>query len=493
LSTTENSKVGRVVSTDQSPTFDTIDVRLDPGKTVLPGQLLYAIVDHRGEEKTAILRVSGGQEHNEYETPLNSQVRDTFHLESSRGREDLLRKYVVVGSQPIDVLVKKDGGYITEDPTFIIPAGSEVFEDVAGLTGQVLGFEDPAAPGAMVFGTTVGGGGVTVAMSANKILPRHSLIVGSTGTGKSYLAGVQTEELKKQGIRHVNIDVHGELIIAAKELGGTSIVPGKDLTVKLSSLQEPELLNMLPLVNELHIDIVSKAFLNLKAKGQEFGIREFRAEAMNVAAGYGVRQNTLDIVDARIDTLSRVRILGQGVDWAEALKGEGAFVNVDCRDIGHSELMIVVAAVARELMTLRKRGTIPPLVLSMDEAHMFLPAASSSASSQVLAEIIRFGRHFGMGIIISTQSPGDIDRQIARITNTRFIFAIEPSELNAIAGLLSDCPPELIRSIPRLPVGTCLMVGSRETVRHAQLIRIRARKTTHGGQTPSMLPVPAGV
>jgi len=481
-----NSKVGRVVSNPDSPSFTKVDVRLDSQKTVLPGQLLYALVEHKGERKTAILRVSQAVEHNEYETPLSSHIRDVFSLDSSRGREDLLRKYVVVQTQPIDVLVKHDGGYRSEDPSFVVPAGSEVFEMLPGLTGVVLGFADPKSKDAIVLGIAAGGVDIVAALSADKALPRHILIVGSTGTGKSWLVGAISEELKRVGIRFVNIDVHGELRQATMEQKGLNLIPGKTLTVRLSSLQEPELLNMVPIQNELHVDIVTKAFLNLKGEGKDFRVEDLKAEALNVAETYGVKQNTLDIVDARLETLKRVKIIGEGVDWAKLLDADGAIVNLDCRNLGHSELKIVVAAIARELMNLRRRDEIPPLVLAMDEAHLFLPARESSPSSQVLGEIIRFGRHYAMGILISTQSPSDIDREIAKITNTRFIFAIEPSELNTIYGLLADCPPELVQSIPRLPVGTCLLVGSRETVKHALLVRIRARTTTHGGETPRM-------
>ena len=94
-----------------------------------------------------------------------------------------------------------------------------------------------------------------------------------------------------------------------------------------------------------------------------------------------------------------------------------------------------------------------------------------------------------MGIIVATQSPVDIDRRIAKITNTRFIFAIEPSELPSIAGLLGDAPPELIQALPRFKVGTCLLVGSRETVKHSLVIQVRKRSTTHGGETPMMTDV----
>ena len=182
--------------------------------------------------------------------------------------------------------------------------------------------------------------------------------------------------------------------------------------------------------------------------------------------------------------------MGAGFDWASALSKPGALVNLDCRDLGHSELRIVVGAVARDLMNLRANGKIGPLVLSMDEAHLFLPGGESTPSATVLGELIRFGRHHGVGIIIASQSPSDIDRRIAKITNTRFFFAMEPSELASVSGLLSDASADLVQNLPRLRVGTCLLVGSRETVKHALVMQVAKRTTTHGGETPQMIENP---
>jgi DNA helicase HerA-like ATPase len=118
---------------------------------------------------------------------------------------------------------------------------------------------------------------------------------------------------------------------------------------------------------------------------------------------------------------------------------------------------------------------------------MFIPQGEESPSSQVLREVIRWGRHYGVCLILITPSPTDIDRKTIRITNTRFIFAIEPDQLEALRGVFADAPEEIIHRLPKLEQGTCLLTGSRETVRHALLVKIKARKTTHGGTTPDIV------
>jgi uncharacterized protein len=342
-------------------------------------------------------------------------------------------------------------------------------------------------PCAIQIGNVLGNPDINVTLDANKTLPRHILVVGSTGTGKSYLIGLLTEKLSKMGIRHVNIDVHGELCDATTQLKGQNLLPGKDLTVKLSSLEEPEILGMLPIQNQLHIDIVSRAFLGLKKTGRPFGVSDLERVAGETAVDFGSGKSTLSIISSRIQTLNSVSIIGFGFDWKNALKEDGALINLDCRDLGQWELRTVVGAVSRELMTLRKKNEIQPFVLSMDEAHLFLPAGDSSPASQVLSELIRMGRHFGAGIIVSSQTPAGIDPRITKITNTRFIFAIEPSELASVSGLLGDTPQDIVSALPRLKVGTCLLAGSRETVKHSMIIEVQKRVTKDSGTTPLMI------
>jgi Cdc6-like AAA superfamily ATPase len=484
-------KIGRVVSTEKSPSFINVDVRLDPGNFVRPGQLLFAnIGSHQSENQYAVLRVSSAKEINPYENPLSSSVRDKFNIESSRGREDLLRKYVVVSTQLIEIIsIDENGNFNSEEPSIIVKAGTEVFETMLEMTSSILGFPDSDSPTAISIGTAIGTENIQVNLDANKALSRHFLIVGSTGTGKSYLIGLITEELKRLGIRHINIDVHGELNEATEQLNGQVLLPGKDLTVELSSLQEPEVLSMIPIQHQTHIDIVSRAFLTLKKDKRHFDANDLERRAMVVSDQFGSAKSTKSIVSARILSLNGVSILGSGFDWSKALKDDGALINVDCRDLGHWELTTVVGAVARELMHLRKKGDIEPIVISMDEAHLFLPGGDKTPSSQVLAELIRMGRHHGVGIIVSSQSPADIDRRITKITNTRFIFAIEPTELKAISGLLGDTPTDLMDNIPRLRVGTCLLAGSRETVKHSLVVKVGKRNTKDGGTTPLFLEI----
>jgi hypothetical protein len=119
LNKLSQDRIGRVVATQDGPSFSQVDVRLEPGQSVKPGQLLFAQAEETDlERRYVVLRVYSAKETNPYETPLSSQVRDAFNMEPSRGREDLLRKFVVAICQPIELVnVKPDGNFSCEEPS----------------------------------------------------------------------------------------------------------------------------------------------------------------------------------------------------------------------------------------------------------------------------------------------------------------------------------------------------------------------------------------
>ena len=478
--------VGNVVSDEKTPSYSTVLCHLLPGKTTRPGELLMVEIEEGLHYSLG--RVREGREVNPYETADLSHMRGLLGLESPSKREDLPRKFKVVSLDLLEELIMEEGNnWRLREPQTIIPAGSKIFKATEETAALAVGLKKNGNGGVDI-GNVVGSQDLRVVLDANKVFPRHVLIVGTTGTGKSWLRGVLAEEINALGIPQVNIDLHGEATEAAKELGGQNLIPGTTLTVKLSSLTEPEVLGLIPYLHELHEQIVTRAFLELKKKAgpEGFGLDELLREVDKVGQQFGAKPPTMSIVRARLEALRYVRVIGKGVNWANLLK-PSAFINIDCRGVSHGELQAIAGAVGRELLGLRMRKMVPPLILSIDEAHMFIPYGEESPSSQVLREVIRWGRHYGICLILITPSPTDIDRKIIRITNTRFIFAIEPDQLDALRGVFADAPEEIIYRLPKLEQGTCLLTGSKETVRHALLVKIKARKTTHGGATPDII------
>jgi DNA helicase HerA-like ATPase len=117
--------------------------------------------------------------------------------------------------------------------------------------------------------------------------------------------------------------------------------------------------------------------------------------------------------------------------------------------------------------------------------HLFVPDENSPCK-QIIREGVRIGRHHGISIILMTQSPVDIDKRSIRQCNTRFVFALEPDQLEAIRGVKADASEEMLRTLPKMPRGTCLIAGTYESIKHTIPVEIRSRTTPEGGKAPDI-------
>ena len=219
------------------------------------------------------------------------------------------------------------------------------------------------------------------------------------------------------------------------------------------------------------------------AHGENFGVQDLREEIMRLAPILEMKSNTSTPAAARVESLHRLSYIGAPFDWEAALK-PGAFVNIDCRRMLVSDIRLVTAAVARDLQRLARANRIPFLVFSVDEFHLVAPNGEEVVTKQVLREIARLGRHLRIGLILTTQSPSDVDRPILKRLLTRFLHAIEPDQLDALRGVFSDAPDSLVKGLPKMPRGRCVVTGVFETVKHAVVADIRRRVTTDGGGNP---------
>jgi DNA helicase HerA-like ATPase len=142
--------------------------------------------------------------------------------------------------------------------------------------------------------------------------------------------------------------------------------------------------------------------------------------------------------------------------------------------------------VLRELQDLRLRNFIPPYVAVIDEAHLFVPQGEGSPCKQIIREGVRIGRHHGICLVLLTQSPVDIDKGVIRQCNTRLVFALELDQLDAIRGVKADASEEMLRALPKMPRGTCILSGTYESIKHAIPVKIRTRHTkdSEGGKAP---------
>lgn len=495
--------IGSVIADDVSPSFDVFRFKANANEYVYPGTLVGTYI---ADKKFLIGRVSASIEVNPHESASRAKVREAMEIEADYPKEEfstsIFRVYEadIIEEGLVIVEGEKSRLEITE-PSDMAKAGAKVFIPSEMVIAQAMGFEKEPQK-ALCLGRTritaedvlsTGKSIFNNVLLKPEIIQRHIFIGGTTGSGKSYAAGIILEEINKFGIPIVILDSQNEYIGLAEDLEGKVLRPGVDYTVRLSSLTEAEVLELVPTLRGTHgYELLAFSFLGLKREilsglRREFGLADLITRMKADGPTLNLKTESIQIAIRRTQSsLERHRFLGERTNWIPLIT-QYPVINVDCGDLDQGQLQLVVGATLRELQHLRINNQIPPYVAVLDEAHLLVPEGEDSPCKQVIRENVRIGRHYGICMILITQSPVDIDKKTIRQCNTRFIFALEPDQLDSIRGVKADTTEDMLHRLSKMPRGTCLLSGTYETIKHAIPIKIRSdRKTKPGGTAPDI-------
>ena len=500
--------IGTVVSDSDTPTFEIVRIKLKANQDVRPGTLLR-IPTFRNQEATELIgRIRSAYEHNPNESAQDINVRDSLDLSPNYPKEEdstiIFRQIEVDLIEEIYTIKegeKKDEKDI-RSPQTLPNSGAKVFlasdEEIIASLGLAKSAEE-----GLSIGKTVGGKQTEILLKRESI-QRHMFICGTTGSGKSYSLKVIAEELRKQGLPIIFIDTQDEYASFVEKLGGKVLTPGEDFNIRISSLTDRELLDLIPTDSDLHKNIIAAAFLELKDEVRDernqrnkFVIRDLLDRMAIVGPQLTNRADSVALAIRRTQVLERDDIFGEGFERTDWRKLMLPCLAIKCKSLNSRKLQTVATALLREFQTIRlmkdkshPNGYIPPYVMVVDEAHLFVPQDEGSPCKQIIREGVRIGRHHGISFILLTQSPVDIDKSVIRQCNTRLVFALEPDQLDAIRGVKADASEEMLRALPKQPQGTCLLSGTYETVKHTIPVAIRQLskdlKDTDGGSTPDI-------
>jgi len=131
-----------------------------------------------------------------------------------------------------------------------------------------------------------------------------------------------------------------------------------------------------------------------------------------------------------------------------------------------------------------------PLVwIFIDEAHEFLPLNSKTIATDALVQLLREGRQPGISLVLATQQPGQIHRDV--MTQSDIVIAhrvTSQPDLEALNFIMQSYLLESIKKymddLPRLKGSAILLDDNSERI---YPIRIRPRFTWHGGESPTAI------
>jgi DNA helicase HerA-like ATPase len=499
--------IGMIVHWEGTPNFLNAAALLDPGEEVRPGQFVGVWHGKRRRWILTVIQVANAREVNPNEVPELAAARQRLGLPTGYAEEGVSTRIFRMLEGPtieeFEIELKGDGIRIVERraPEQLVRAGDQVITLNSELLAQVIGAEPDPEKGVFV-GSTYGTDPVKIALP-NQAFQLHIGLFGNPGKGKSYCAGVLMEEAVKWGVPALALDINGEFIEAAKSVGGAVItLPDKDkFGLSLDLITAPELVEITPNVqpNTVYAELIEMSHERLRAEssGRSITFEQLCAKIEELGQQVEAKAPSIRTATGRVRNLQKDPIMsGRKFDFVAEMI-ESRLVVLDCRYISLRQTRLIAAAASRELQRIgRENARKADLgdaearrwfsLLFVDEAHLVVPEEGGVVSTQVMYELARMGRHVRTGLVLSSQSPADLNQSVLKRLQTRFIFALEQDQLKRIGGVMADLDEQLVRSLPKLPTGVCAVSGSSEIVRHGFLLRVRQRETPVGGRTPSV-------
>lgn len=369
-----------------------------------------------------------------------------------------------------------------------------------------------------------GSGEVPIALDASQFTSTHLAIIASTGSGKSYLAGVLLEEMmmpKNKGAILV-VDPHGEYdtlqeIMNLSEFREgdyrpeVKILKPTDVHIRIDSLSEGDLAYFLPNLSEKMRFVLNRAYRYVnrqirrdRGSANKYGLKEL-IEALSHTTVSAVDEDeeqkrdrsTIDGLTWRLNsTLGNSQVFD---DHRELRLSElfrpGRCTILQLSDIDEREQQMIVATLLRRTYDARKATTKGqsnpgdpnyleyPVFCLIEEAHNFSPANASQpvVSATILKSILSEGRKFGVSIGLISQRPGRLDGDVLSQCMTQCTMRIiNPLDQSKIAESVESMGRDLIGELPSLSKGQAILAGT--SVNTPVLINVRTRKSRHGGQ-----------
>jgi hypothetical protein len=364
-------------------------------------------------------------------------------------------------------------------------------------------------------------GEVPIVLSVKDVVSTHLAILASTGSGKSYTAGVLIEELMRphNGAAVLIVDPHGEYQTMQTIHGhekfvrqgyspGVKIFTPEKIKVRFSTLTEADVKYLLPEgTSDKMLHFLHLAYNKLRDRKdferglwgyhdlrdcvteQKYGSENGKGDSGNVSSIEGL----LWRLDNRFDKKDGIFSASEHIALNELFM-PGRCTVLQLSDIEQNEQQVIVSTLLRRVnkarvMTVRGEAApnsenyLPyPVFTLLEEAHRFAPAGASVVSTNILKQILAEGRKFGVGIGLITQRPGKLDQDVLSQCMTQIIMRIvNPIDQQTVAQSVEGAGRAMLAELPALTKGQAVISGV--GVNTPVMCRIRPRITKHGGET----------
>lgn len=374
-------------------------------------------------------------------------------------------------------------------------------------------------------GEHVGTGGTKCFAEMNELLGKHTAVLGSTGAGKSGTVAAVLHSLLERGAeaglanwtpRIVLLDPHNEYSKAFKEQHIRLSTEEGSLKLPYWLLNFQETVSLIigktEFVATSQSNIVKLALLNARSDAAAtlgidltkqpltvdsptpYLIQKFKDE-VNAQRPQGKdkkEQEPFNSVINKLETLERDRRMNfmlapwDGItdEFAPVLSqfvGDGKPVRiVDLSGVPNEVAGICSAVIARTLFNLKVWQTSEererdPVLLVCEEAHRYVPnrgEAQYEAAQEAIRRIAKEGRKYGIGLLLVSQRPSEVEATVLSQCNSWIILRItNDADREHVRAILPDSMAGLTKMLSGLRRQEAIFVGQAAILPSRILIR----------------------
>ena len=330
-------------------------------------------------------------------------------------------------------------------------------------------------------------------------LPRHLAILAVTGGGKSNTVCTLARRIVGDlGMTVAIFDMHGEY--GDLGLGESRATVIESPGIHPLSLRFAELLRLTRMSpsatnQERLLRWAWKTAVRLIREGDEGEARFVELMKGLVEEAPGYEDNPLTgrlatlVREGKVDTPPRglkpdvVQGVLNKLDDLEELYGDvispridprlegvirpGRLTVFDLSGLGEEGADAVVSHYLRRLLEERKAyktgsgGYPSPVIVVVEEAHVLVPRDRDTLTKRWATRVVREGRKFGLGMVLVSQRPKNVDADVLSQTNNKIILRmVEPQDISYVQSASEELSQDLADLLPGLNPGEAIVIGS---------------------------------
>lgn len=362
-------------------------------------------------------------------------------------------------------------------------------------------------------------------LDGNKFFQRHAVIVGSTGSGKSWTVAKLLEQVAKlPSANAIVFDIHGEYatlkgagfqhvkIAGPNDKSNDGILflpywlltyeemislmldrsdnnaPNQAMAFSNAVIEQKrrnlEFLGKNDVAGSFTIDSpvpykLSELLAAFKRLDEEMvpGARGDKAGPMNGKLTRFIQRLESKKSDKRLNFLFNESVEVLSYDYMDmlskvlmhssSLQSNKGVKIIDFSEVPSDVLPLMVSLVGRLVFSIQqwiRKENRHPIALFCDEAHLYLPEKTGSsiedAGLENFERIAKEGRKYGIGLVVISQRPAEVNRTILSQSNNFIAMRLTNAEdQSVIKRLLPDSLGGFSELLPILDVGEALVVG----------------------------------